>query len=246
MGNNFDDYDDYDDFDEDDDDYDDFAEDDDHDYDNGYDDVDRKGAVREYKKVNRYTVESRGTQRYETSYGENPLAGLMLLFLLFLPYKFFTDRTAFYQLLIFGLPSIVAIIFLIRLWRKRKIQKIQNQREEIGLHTEKIERKNLATPQAKALYKALIDRGIMCELEKYDGHKHIDIAITSAKLNIEIDGIQHYLDTKQVHSDMQRNLYSMKKGFRTLRYPNFVIEQYLEKVADSIAEIARDEYTKNP
>jgi very-short-patch-repair endonuclease len=100
------------------------------------------------------------------------------------------------------------------------------------------------TPQAQALHDALIARGIKCELEKDDGHKHIDIAITWAKLNIEIDGIQHYTNPQQITSDYQRTYYSMKKGYKTLRYPNFVIEKYLDTVADAIAKLARGEYYK--
>jgi hypothetical protein len=36
----------------------------------------------------------------------------------------------------------------------------------------------------------------------------------------------------------------MQKGFKTIRYPNFVIDRYLDRVADVITKIARDEYYK--
>ena len=46
---------------------------------------------------------------------------------------------------------------------------------------------NNPTPQAQALHDALVARGIECELEPWDGHKHVDLGIPRAKINIEID-----------------------------------------------------------
>lgn len=70
------------------------------------------------------------------------------------------------------------------------------------------------------LYFLLKQKGIHGELEKYDGHKHIDIAITKAKLNIEVDGQHHNYDPKQALADLKRTYYSYKKGYFTLRIPN--------------------------
>jgi very-short-patch-repair endonuclease len=100
------------------------------------------------------------------------------------------------------------------------------------------------TPQAQLLHDALIARGIKCTLEKWDGNKHIDIAIPWARINIEIDGNHHYINPNQMTSDLQRDYYSARKGFKTIRIPNIFIENNLDKVADGISQVARDEYYK--
>ena len=206
-----------------------------------------------YWRYNRYSD-------YYDDYGEeDPIAGLILLGLLYIIYKYFTDRTTFFHWLTYGIiifGVLILLFILIKIYKNKKAKKtfiqikrvnadINNMVVEAKKDKMVIEKTNSPTPQAQALYNALIARGIKCELEKWDGHKHIDIAIPWAKMNIEIDGIQHYLDTKQITSDYQRNYYSVKKGFKTLRYPNFVIEKYLDSVADAIAKIARGEYYKN-
>jgi very-short-patch-repair endonuclease len=54
------------------------------------------------------------------------------------------------------------------------------------------------------------------ELEKWDGHKHIDLAIVKAKLNIEIDGSQHHFNPRVAFANLKRAEYSQKKD--TARY----------------------------
>ncbi|MDD3078082.1 MAG: hypothetical protein PHH37_03135 [Paludibacter sp.] len=44
-----------------------------------------------------------------------------------------------------------------------------------------------STIEAISLYFELKQRGVPAELEKFDGFKHIDIAIPEAKINIEVD-----------------------------------------------------------
>ncbi|MFT5802078.1 MAG: hypothetical protein ACI956_001888 [Nonlabens sp.] len=46
--------------------------------------------------------------------------------------------------------------------------------------------------------RALIQRGVDAEIEKYDGHKHIDLAVVKAKLNVEIDEDRHYINSAQL------------------------------------------------
>ena len=69
-----------------------------------------------------------------------------------------------------------------------------------------------ATEYAKTLYFALKERGVPAELEKYDGHKSIDIAIVEARVNIEVDGSHHNRDSGQARADLRRTLFSFKKG----------------------------------
>lgn len=67
------------------------------------------------------------------------------------------------------------------------------------------------TYEAISLYFALRQRGVPAELEKFDGFKTIDIAITEAKVNIEVDGKHHNFDAKQALTDLKRTYYSSKK-----------------------------------
>lgn len=100
-----------------------------------------------------------------------------------------------------------------------------------------------STPQASALHAALLKRRIKCQLEAFDGHKHVDISIPWAKLDIEVDGMHHYTDPKQMRADLDRSYYSSQNDeFDTIHVPNIVVEQYLDKVADAIADVARKDY----
>lgn len=84
-------------------------------------------------------------------------------------------------------------------------------------------KKHTATPEAKELARFLRNYGWGVELEKWDGHKSIDIAITKEKVNIEVDGKQHNLDPEQALTDLKRTYYSFKKGYVTLRIPNCLV-----------------------
>lgn len=96
-----------------------------------------------------------------------------------------------------------------------------------------------STPEAIQLYKLLIDAGVDAEIEHFDGHKHVDIAIPEAKLYIEVDGIQHLIDPEQILADLHRVYYSEKDGYGTFRIPNEIIHHYLKEVAHAIAEAAK-------
>ena len=52
-----------------------------------------------------------------------------------------------------------------------------------------------STPEARELGRLLKSYGWKVELEKWDGHKHVDIAITEVKVNIEVDTIARYLES---------------------------------------------------
>jgi very-short-patch-repair endonuclease len=106
-----------------------------------------------------------------------------------------------------------------------------------------------ATDYAIALYFALKQRNVPAQLEKYDGHKTIDIAIVEAKVNIEVDGSHHNRDSRQALADLKRTLFSFKKGYFTLRIPNSLIRHDLiDNIADDIVEllvIGRKKATKD-
>jgi very-short-patch-repair endonuclease len=186
------------------------------------------------------------------------LSGLFAFFILFLFYKFYTDRVEFWQWIFYIIAILIGFIALIAILVNRKnnkdtqIENISTGAEDLGNVVVKEvsekrkydKQRNIPTRQAEALYNALIKKGIKCEKEKWDGFKHIDIAIPWAKLNIEIDGIQHYTDSRQVIADMSRTHYSQKKGYHTQRFPNFAIDKDLEGVATSVAEMAKKRYSE--
>lgn len=99
-----------------------------------------------------------------------------------------------------------------------------------------------ATPEAKLLHKALLRRGIKCELEADDGYKSVDISIDWAKLDIEIDGKHHIYNSKQLYTDIKRSNYSKEDGYDTIRITNAMIRENVNGIADSIAKVARRRY----
>ena len=100
----------------------------------------------------------------------------------------------------------------------------------------KIERPSKPTDEAKKLYNALKRKGVPVELEKFDGYKHIDIAVVAAKINIEVDGGQHH-NPKQALADLKRTYHSFKKGYFTLRIPNSLVKEHLNETADCIFDM---------
>ena len=104
------------------------------------------------------------------------------------------------------------------------------------------QRATKSTPQTKELASFLERKGWKVELEKWDGHKHIDIAITKAKVNIEVDGAKHTFSEKQALSDLKRTYYSFKKGYVTLRIPNALVKnkRTLEETANYINDFLKE------
>lgn len=101
-----------------------------------------------------------------------------------------------------------------------------------------------ASAHAKKLYRILKERGIACWLEHWDEYKHVDMCLPDAKLYIEVDGPEHYLNAKQIIADIKRDRYSEKEGFDTFRVNNEMIDEHLDELADAIEVVAR-ERTKN-
>ena len=95
------------------------------------------------------------------------------------------------------------------------------------------------TPQAVKLRQELERRGIRVLSEVNDhGHKHIDLAIPSARINIEVDGRRHYENPFQIMSDLKRAHYSDDEGYDTIHIPNIFIDNDfdLRRVANALAE----------
>lgn len=103
----------------------------------------------------------------------------------------------------------------------------------------KITRYKVPTAEAESLKKALEDRGVKVYVELHDGFKTVDLAIPRAKINIEVDGIQHLTNAKQIIADMGRGYYSHKNGYDTLHIPNEMIRTHLDEIADALAEASK-------
>jgi very-short-patch-repair endonuclease len=99
----------------------------------------------------------------------------------------------------------------------------------------------MPTQQEILLAEELRKRGIELETEYWDGHKHIDIYIPKAKIALEIDGIQHFLNPNQVSSDFHRDYFSNKAGVFTKHIPNELIESHLHQIADAIEKVIKME-----
>ena len=103
-----------------------------------------------------------------------------------------------------------------------------------------------STPEAVSLVTALRAHGLRVLQEHWDGHKHIDISIPDAKIDIEVDGPQHLTNYKQILSDLERGHYSDDDGFATIHIHNEEIHFNLPHIATAIAKAAeiRIEKTK--
>jgi very-short-patch-repair endonuclease len=99
--------------------------------------------------------------------------------------------------------------------------------------------RNKSTPEASLLKKALEDRGVKVYIELNDGFKTIDLALPRAKINIEVDGIQHLTNPTQILADLNRGYYSHKNGFNTMHIQNEMIRSHLDEIADALAEASK-------
>lgn len=95
------------------------------------------------------------------------------------------------------------------------------------------------TKEAQDLKKALEQKGVRVYVELDDGHKHIDLTIPRAKLNIEVDGIKHLTDPNQILADLGRGYYSHKNGYDTMHIPNEMIHKYLKEISEALAEASK-------
>lgn len=90
-------------------------------------------------------------------------------------------------------------------------------------------------------------KGVPAQMEKFDGYKHIDIAIPEAKVNIEVDGRHHHFDKGQALTDLKRTYHSFVKGYFTLRIPNTLVydDNILEETAQYIVDLLNENVKKN-
>lgn len=96
------------------------------------------------------------------------------------------------------------------------------------------------TPQAKLLHYALEKLGVNVEAEHYDGHKHVDLYLPDAGIYIEVDGLQHLTDPKQIIADFKREHYSDQEKFDTIHITNGVVTHHLDEISRAIVEVVRE------
>lgn len=72
---------------------------------------------RHYRKYNHYSD-------YYNDYEDSPIAGLILLGLFYLAYKYFTDRVTFWHWMLYGIVIIgflLLIFVIIRIWKRKRL-----------------------------------------------------------------------------------------------------------------------------
>jgi very-short-patch-repair endonuclease len=94
-----------------------------------------------------------------------------------------------------------------------------------------------STEVERMLYTALVCRGIPAELQYFDGFKTVDIAIQSARLHIEVDGVQHG-KADQALTDLLRTKFSLDQEVVTLRIPNSLVLQKLDDTTSILAQVS--------
>jgi len=97
------------------------------------------------------------------------------------------------------------------------------------------------TTWQEKMIRALEKRGIEVISEHYDGHKNIDIFLPDVKIAIEIDGLQHVEDPKQIIADFSREHYSDQNNIHTMHIVNSVVDKHSEEIADALAIIVNEQ-----
>ena len=158
-------------------------------------------------------------KRYNSNSVFEDLADLIFtLYILYLGTQLFLDRANFWRWVMYGIAILVlgfVILLAITKFRKKSTREIYFPYRKYIKHQ--------PTPEALKLGNLLKNMGWKVEFEKWDGYKHIDIAITEAKFNIEVEGSQHNLNPNQAFRDQMRDYYSEQKGFVTKRVPNSLL-----------------------
>ncbi|MBE7045816.1 MAG: endonuclease domain-containing protein [Ruminococcaceae bacterium] len=97
----------------------------------------------------------------------------------------------------------------------------------------KVLRKNMTKEEKHLWYDFLKDLPVNVNRQKVFDRYIVDFYIPSAKIVIELDGEQHYIDDGLI-KDAQRDEFFSKNGIRVLRYSNRQINQQFKNVCDDI------------
>ena len=94
------------------------------------------------------------------------------------------------------------------------------------------------TVEENLLKRELENLGVRVRSQVSDGHKHIDLAIPDAKINIEVDGPRHWTNANQIVSDLERSHGSDDLGYYTIHISNDHINSDVKKIANALAKAA--------
>lgn len=107
-------------------------------------------------------------------------------------------------------------------------------------HVSRLERliKSHHTPaEAIMLYYRLKEAGVSAMLAWWDGKRTVDLAVSRAKLNIEIDcGFEGMTHDQALHG-LEQSMHSFRNGFTTIRIPDFLVRNYLSETTSNILGI---------
>jgi very-short-patch-repair endonuclease len=92
------------------------------------------------------------------------------------------------------------------------------------------------TKEELLLKQELESLGVRVLSQVPDGHKHIDLAIPDARINIEVDGPQHWMNAHQIVSDLERSHGSDDLGYYTIHISNDHINSDARKIAKALAK----------
>lgn len=94
-------------------------------------------------------------------------------------------------------------------------------------------------------WKKIFDKAGLNYVEQYQIHTYqLDFALVEEKIDIEIDGDQHYLDERIIESDKRRNQYLENLGWKIIRikwsdYKKLVDKQDRKDYIDSVMKKIR-------
>ena len=94
-------------------------------------------------------------------------------------------------------------------------------------------RKNMTKEELKLWLNFLKPLNVHVRRQKIIGKYVVDFYIASAKLVIELDGSQHYIEEGQ-ERDRNRDSFMEKKGLKVLRYSNNDINSNFSGVCEDI------------
>ncbi len=96
-----------------------------------------------------------------------------------------------------------------------------------------------ATGRTIDLYLSLKSRNFPVALEYWDGHKHVDIAL-SGKLYIEVNG-PYNNNRNQIMTDLTRTVFSLEKNIPTIIIPHSMLENVVlfEHAVNEISKACR-------
>jgi len=103
---------------------------------------------------------------------------------------------------------------------KKKISesRIKFLRENPDMVPYKLNHYSKGRSYAEEYWKIILDSNNIDYVEQYQiGPYQLDFAFPDIKLDLEIDGDQHYLDKRIIESDIRRNIYLENLGWTTIR-----------------------------